>query len=98
MSKQEELNKIWNEIAKKVGPSAEQLRAVFEEPPQTITRTITLNGASAAIFAFVSKTLEMTLGLTEDESAVYLLRMGAEFEMHKRDAILQAIKDNAEQS
>jgi len=94
MDKQQELQDIWNGIAKKVGPSAEQLRAVIDNPPETITRTITLSGASAAIYAFVSKTLEMTLGLSEEESAAYLLRMGAEFEMHKRDAILQAIKKN----
>lgn len=94
----EDLNKIWNEIAKRVGPSAEQLKSVFETPPETITRTITLNGASASIYAFVSKTLETTLGLTEDEAAAYLLRMGAEFELHKRDAILRAIKENADKS
>lgn len=97
-NKQEELNQIWRDISKRVGPSAEQLQAVFDHPPEQITRTITLGGASAAIFAFVSKTLEMTLGLSEEEAAVYLLRMGAEFEMHKRDAILQAIKKNAEES
>lgn len=96
MNEQEDLNMIWNEIAKKVGPSAEQLRLIFEKPPETITRTITLNGASAAIFAFVSKTLEASLGLTEDEASAYLLRMGAEFEMHKRDAILRAIKQSAD--
>lgn len=94
----EDLTKIWNEIAKRVGPSAEQLKSVFETPPETITRTITLNGASASIFAFVSKTLETTLGLTEEEAAAYLLRMGAEFELHKRDAILRAIKENADKS
>lgn len=96
MNKQDDLNKIWNGIAKQVGPSAEQLKLVLDNPPDTITRTITLNGASASIFAFVSKTLEMTLGLSEDESAAYLLRMGAEFELNKRDAILKAIKNNAE--
>jgi hypothetical protein len=95
MSEQKDLNDIWNEIAKNVGPSAEQLKSVFETPPETITRTITLNGASATIFAFVSKTLELSLGLTEDEAAAYLLRMGAEFELGKRDAILRAIKQNA---
>jgi len=94
--KNEDLSKIWNAIAKKAGPSAEQLKAVFDNPPSTVTRTITLNGASATIFAFVSKTLEMTLGLSEEEAAAYLLRMGAEFEMHKRDSIVRAIKDHAD--
>lgn len=96
MNKQEEITQIWKNLSKKVGPSAEQLQAVFDNPPEQITRTITLHGASAAIFEFVSKTLEITLGLNEDDAAAYLLRMGAEFEMHKRDAILQAIKKNAE--
>jgi hypothetical protein len=94
MDNQHELQEIWDGIAKRVGPSAEQLRQVLDNPPETITRTITLNGASAAIFSFVSKTLELSLGLTEEEAAAYLLRIGAEFEMHKRDAILQAIKKN----
>lgn len=95
MNNHEDLNQIWRDIAKKVGPSSEQLRAVFDDPPTQIVRTITLNGASASIFAFVSKTLEATLGLTEEEAAAYILRMGAEFELHKRDAILKAIKENA---
>jgi hypothetical protein len=93
--KENDLNDVWQDIAKRVGPSSEQLQKVIDNPPDEITRTITLKGSSATIFSFVSKTLEMTLNLSEDEAAAYLLRMGVEFELHKRDAILQSIKKNA---
>jgi hypothetical protein len=97
IDKEKETIHIWNEMSKKVAPSIAQLQAVFDNPPEEITRTITLKGASAGIFAFVSKTLELTLGLSEDEAATYLLRMGAEYEMRKRDTILQSIKEDGKE-
>jgi len=87
-----EAEKIWKDIAKRVGPTAEQVEELLKNPPDEVTRTITLRGASAVIFSYVSKTLEHGLNLTPDEAAAYLLRQGAESELKKREELRKVVQ------
>jgi len=74
-------------------PSMARLSKVASEAltgaPDEVTVTITLRGFGAKRYHFASRLLQAAFGMSVEEAGAYLLRMGAETEIHKMGSLYQ---------
>ena len=67
------------------------VRQAYANPPSEITRSITLTGQNAARFAFAEALLKVTVGLSEDEAAEFILSAGATREVQRFSETMGAL-------
>ena len=86
----DEVVEIWHQPMAPVAKIMKKIEEECVDPPKEIELNIKLTGVGAARYFLISKIIEEGFGMSEEETAKYLVRLGVEQEIEKL-AIAQSI-------